>query len=146
MVRAFELLATLSCALFAGAAIYVNLVEHPARMGCGTRLAATVWAPSYARATVMQASLAIVSALSGVAAWFLGGGPLWAVGAVLIGLVVPFTFVAIMPTNKQLLAPGRDLESGETHALLEKWAKLHAVRSVLSFAATLVFIWSLLGA
>ena len=146
MLRACEFLATLSCALFAGAAIYVNLVEHPARMGCGTKLAATVWAPSYARATVMQASLAIVSLLSGTAAWLLGGGTLWLVGALLIGLVVPFTFVAIMPTNKQLLAPGRDLESSETRALLERWGTLHAVRSVLSFVATLVFIWSLLGA
>ena len=146
MLRVCEFLATLSCALFAGAAIYVNLVEHPARMGCGTKLAATVWAPSYARATVMQASLAIVSLLSGLAAWLLGGGILWGVGAVLIGSVVPFTFVAIMPTNKHLLAPGRDLASSETHALLEKWAKLHAVRSILSFAATLIFIWSLLGA
>ena len=146
MLRACEFLATLSSALFAGAAIYVNLVEHPARMGCGTKLAATVWAPSYARATVMQASLAIVSLLSGAAAWLLGGGTLWVVGAVLIGLVVPFTVIAIIPTNKQLLAPGRDLASSETHALLEKWAKLHAVRSVLSFAATLIFIWSLLGA
>ena len=146
MLRACESLATLSSALFAGAAIYVNLVEHPARMGCGTKLAATVWAPSYARATVMQASLAIMSLLSGAAAWLLGGGTPWVVGAVLIGLVVPFTFVAIMPTNKQLLAPGRDLASTETRALLEKWAKLHAVRSVLSLAATLIFIWSLLGA
>ena len=146
MLTATQFVATLCGALFTGAAIYVNLVEHPARMGCGTKLAATVWAPSYARATVMQASLAIVSLLSGAAAWLLGGGTLWVVGAVLIGLVVPFTFIAIMPTNKQLLAPGRDLASSETHALLEKWAKLHAVRSVLSLAATLIFIWSLLGA
>ena len=146
MLRACEFLATLSCALFAGAAIYINLVEHPARMGCGTKIAATVWAPSYGRATVMQASLAIVSLLSGVAAWLLGGGAMWLVGAVLIGLVVPFTFVAIMPTNKQLLLPGRDLASSETRALLEKWGRLHAVRSLLSFAAVLIFIWSMLRA
>jgi hypothetical protein len=145
MLRACEFLATLSGALFAGAAIYVNLVEHPARMRCGTELAATVWAPSYARATVMQASLAIVSPVSGAAAWLIRVGTLWLVGAVLIGLVVPFTFVAIMPTNKQLLAPGRDLASNETRALLERWGTLHAVRSVLSFVATLVFVWSLLG-
>src|SRR6266702_5313031 len=116
MLRACEFLATLSCALFSGAAIYVNLVEHPARMGCDTKTAATVWAPSYKRATAMQASLAILSFLAGLAAWLLGGGVLWFVGAVLIGLVVPFTFIAIMPTNKQLLAPGRDLASTETRA------------------------------
>jgi hypothetical protein len=50
-----------------------------------------------------------------------------------------------MPTNRQLLAPGRDLASSETRVLLEKWARLHAVRSMLGFAATLIFIWSLLG-
>ena len=146
MLSTCEFLATLSCALFAGAAIYINLVEHPARMGCDTRIAATVWAPSYERATVMQASLAIVSLLSGVAAWLLGGGAMWLVGAVLIGSVVPFTFVAIMPTNKQLLSPGRDLAPSETRALLEKWGRLQAVRSLLSFAAALVFTWSLLRA
>ena len=146
MLDIFRFIATLSCAFFAGAAIYINLVEHPARMACDTKIAATVWAPSYARATVMQASLAILSFLSGVAAWSAGGGVMWLVGAVLIGLVVPFTFVAIMPTNKQLLSPGRDLTSSETRALLEKWGRLHAVRSLLSFAAALVFTWSLLRA
>ena len=144
MLAVVEFIAVVSCALFAGAAIYINLVEHPARMGCDTKTAATVWAPSYKRATVMQASLAILSFLAGVAAWLLGGGFLWFVGAVLIGLVVPFTFIAIMPTNQQLLAPGRDLASSETRALVEKWGRLHAVRSLLSFIAAVVFVWLLL--
>ena len=144
MVAVVEFVAALSCTLFAGAAIYINLVEHPSRMGCGTKLAATVWAPSYKRATVMQAPLAIGSFLAGVGAWLLGAGILWLVGAVLIGLVVPFTFIAIMPTNRQLLAPGRDLASTETRALLEKWGRLHAVRSVLSFMASGVFLSLLL--
>jgi Anthrone oxygenase len=107
MVAVFEFVAVLSCMLFAGAAIYINLVEHPARMEGETKIAAIVWAPSYKRATVMQAPLAILSFLAGVRVWLLGGGMTWLVGAVLIGLVVPFTFIAIMPTNHQLLAPGR---------------------------------------
>ena len=53
------LVAILACALFAGAAVYINLVEHPARLSCGTEIAARQWAPSYKRATVMQASLAV---------------------------------------------------------------------------------------
>ncbi len=64
MRLAFEFVATLSATLFCGAAIYVNLVEHPARMGCNTEIAATVWAPSYKRATVMQASLAILGCIA----------------------------------------------------------------------------------
>lgn len=140
MLEVAQFLATLCCTLFAGAAVYINLVEHPARMGCDTKTAATVWAPSYKRATVMQASLAVVSFLAGALAWLLGGGILWLVGAVLIGLVVPFTFIAVMPTNHQLLAPGRDLASVETRALLEKWGRLHAVRSALSLVASVVYM------
>jgi hypothetical protein len=52
---AFEFVALLPATLFAGAAIYVTLVEYPARMQCGTELAATVFGPSYRRAAVMQA-------------------------------------------------------------------------------------------
>jgi hypothetical protein len=141
----FQFLAVLCCILFAGAAIYINLVEHPARMGCDTKTAATVWAPSYKRATLMQAPLAVISFLAGVAVWLLGGGLLWLIGALLIGLVVPFTFIAVMPTNNQLLAPGRDLSSAETRSLLEKWGRLHAIRSALSFLAAIVYLLSLIG-
>ena len=51
MPFALEFIATLATTLFCGAAIYINLVEHPARMGRGIQIAATVWAPSYKRAT-----------------------------------------------------------------------------------------------
>ena len=145
MVAVLKFLAVLCCILFAGAAIYINLVEHPARMGCDTKTAATVWAPSYKKATVMQAPLAVLSFLAGVGAWLLGGGFLWLIGALLIGLVVPFTFIAVLPTNNQLLAPGRDLSSAETRSLLEKWGRLHAVRSVLSLLASIVYLVSLIG-
>ena len=67
-----EFVAVLACSLFAGASVYINLVEHPARMECGAEIAATEFAPSYRRATVMQATLAAVGLLSSVAAWFAG--------------------------------------------------------------------------
>ena len=145
MIVGFQFLAVLCCTLFAGAAIYINLVEHPARMGCDTKTAATVWAPSYKRATVVQAPLAALSFLAGVGASLFAGGILWLIGAVLIGLVIPFTFIGVMPTNHQLLAPGRDLSSIETRSLLDKWGRLHAVRSVLSFLASIVYLVSLFG-
>ena len=146
MFAIFQFLAVLCCILFAGAAIYINLAEHPARMGCDTKTAATVWMPSYKKATVMQAPLAVISFLAGMAVWLLGGGLLWLIAAVLIGLVVPFTFIAVMPTNNQLLVPGRDLSSAETRSLLEKWGRLHAVRSGLSFLASIVYLVSLIRA
>jgi hypothetical protein len=77
-----QFVATLCCIVFAGAAIYVCLVEHPARMSCSTQNAATVWAPSYKRGTWMQAPLAIVSFLAGTASWLLGAGIGWLVAAI----------------------------------------------------------------
>ena len=136
-----EIIAILACSIFAGAAIYVNVAEHPARLACGTELAATVFGPSYRRAAVMQACLALVATLAGVAVALNGGAGLWLVGAGLIFFVVPFTFLAIMPTNKQLLDPERDRGSEETRMLLEKWGRLHAIRSVASLAASVWYVY-----
>jgi hypothetical protein len=135
-----KFVATFAAALFAGAALYINVAEHPARMMLDTRLAAAQWAPSYRRATWMQAPLALLSLVTGIASWYLGGGLGWAIAALLIGAVVPFTFIGIMPTNNALLEPGRDLGTAETRTLLERWAKLHLVRTALSLAATILYL------
>jgi hypothetical protein len=136
-------LAAFSCSMFAGAAVYINLVEHPARLSCGTEVAARQWAPSYKRATVMQVSLAVVATLAGLTRWLVRGEASWLVGALLIASVIPFTLFAILPTNNKLLEPGRDNTSDETRQLLEAWGRLHSVRSVLSIAATLVYLYGL---
>jgi hypothetical protein len=138
---ALEIFAVLSAALFAGASLYINVVEHPARMGLETRVAALQWAPSYKRATWLQAPLALLSFFCGLALWLLGASSGWLVAAVLVGSVVPFTFGVIMPTNHKLLAPGRDLTSAETRELLVRWGQLHAVRTVLSLGGTLIYLW-----
>jgi uncharacterized membrane protein len=135
-----EFVATLACAIFAGAALYINLVEHPARMVCGTEIAIRQWTPSYKRATWMQAPLAIVGFLSAILAWLAGSSLWWLLGGILLGLVIPFTFVIILPTNKRLLSPDLDQHSEETRQLLEKWSHLHGVRSVLSTLALLIFL------
>jgi uncharacterized membrane protein len=137
-----ELMAVLACALFTGAAVYITVVEHPARLSCGTEIAATQWAPSYKRATVMQASLAAVAGFLGIVRAVQGGGSLWVWAASLILGVIPFTLVVIRPTNTRLLEPSRDRRSPETLELLKSWGRLHAVRSVLSIAASVLFVWA----
>ena len=109
-------------------------------MSASTEIAARVWAPSYKRATLMQAPLALISSLAGTSAWFIGGGVWWLVGAMIIFSVVPFTLLIINPTNKQLLLSGRDLASPETRLLLEHWGRLHAVRTLLSVMALVIFL------
>jgi Domain of unknown function (DUF1772) len=143
MLEIVQILALLCAALFSGAALYISVVEHPARMHLETRIAAMQWAPSYKRATWMQAPLALVSLFGGAAAWLMGAGAGWLVAALLIGAVVPFTLVVIMPTNHALLAPARDPAAAETRILLERWGRLHAVRSVLGLLATGLYLWLL---
>lgn len=136
-----EFVAVLACALFAGAAIYISFIEHPARMQCGVEIAATEFAPSYRRATMMQATCAALGLASSVAAWVAGASLWWLVAGVLLGSVIPFTLIVILPTNKRLLSPTLDRRSEETEALLTRWGRLHAVRSGLSGLALLLFLY-----
>jgi len=135
----FELFATMCAALFAGAAVYVNLVEHPARMTTGPAEALRQWRPSYHRATVMQASLAVLGTLAGLLAWLGGAGRLWLIGAVLLGAVVPFTLIVVFPTNRRLENLDPDPDPAEASSLLGRWAQLHGVRSLLSLSALAIF-------
>jgi hypothetical protein len=76
--------------LFAGAAVYVTFVEHPARISCGPELAVQEFTPSYRRGTIMQASLSLFGSLCSLTAWLAGGSVWWAIAAIPLALVIPF--------------------------------------------------------
>jgi hypothetical protein len=59
-------------------------------MRLDTRHAALQWAPSYQRATLMQAPLAVVACLAGLGVAVLGGGAIWFIGAVVPLIAVVF--------------------------------------------------------
>jgi hypothetical protein len=139
-----EFVAVLACNVFTGAALYLSFVEHPARTECGVEIAATQFPPSYRRATVMQVTLAALGLLSSIAAWLAGATFWWPVGGVVLGTVIPFTLIVILPTNKQLMSPALDKRSPESEQLLARWCRLHAVRSALSSLALLLFLYLLI--
>jgi len=143
MVAIFQFVATLAAILFAGAAVYVSAVEHPARMECGTELAATVFGPSYRRGAVLQVILAITATIAGTATWYLTSSSVWLGGALLIFALIPYTLLVIMPTNKRLLDTRLDRNSETAHQLLRTWGTLHAVRSIVGLAASLIFLSAL---
>src|SRR5262245_56910090 len=88
VLQALEIIAVLTGTLFARAALYINAVEHPARMLLDTKSAALQWAPSYKRATFVQAPLALISFACGSLAWLSGASIWWLVAALLMGAVV----------------------------------------------------------
>ena len=137
--------ATAAAGCFAGAAIYINAVEHPARMQGGVALALKEFRPSYRRATVMQVSLAVTGALSGAFYALTQGDGATLVAVLLLGSVIPFTLVVIMPTNNRLLSLELDNDEIAARQLLARWNRLHGVRSLLSAAAFLILLGRLAG-
>ena len=51
----------------------------------------------------------------------------------------------ILPTNKRLESQDLDLSSEEAGCLLRRWGRLHAVRSILSGVAFVIFLIMLIG-
>jgi len=100
--------------------------------------------PSYRRATIMQASLAVVGSLAAFAAWLGGAGSSWLWAGVTLSSVVPFTLVVILPTNKQLLDPALDPSSAKAEELLVHWGNLHIVRSALGLVSFILSVLSFL--
>src|SRR5260370_42360387 len=138
------MVATLASGIFAGAAMYVNFVEQPARLSCGVELAVTEWRPSYKRGTVMQAPLAVIGSLAALISWWFDRGLAWLVGGLLLLLIIPFTFFVILPSNKLLESRELDLRSEKAGRLLRRWGRLHAVRSILSGMAFVIFLLRLI--
>jgi len=130
-------------AVFAGAALYVNIVEQPARLFLDDRSLLREWKLSYKRGYAMQAPLAIVGFLLGLLAWWQTG--LWTLlaGAIIMMANWPYTLLVIMPTNNRLMEMDAAVADTDARRLIEKWAQQHAVRTGLGFAAVLSFLWGL---
>src|SRR5262249_55512034 len=133
--------ALVTAAIFFGAAVYVSMVEQPARLHLDDKSLLTEWKPSYQRGFLMQASLALVSALFGLAAFWLSRDGRWLLGALLIFGNWPYTLFVLLPVNKQLEATLVEDASARTRDLIVVWGVLHAGRSALGLAATVVYLW-----
>lgn len=127
----------LATGLFAGAAVYVSLVEHPARVAGGTALAVAEFCASYRRGAVMQASLAALAAAAGIGDRARGHGALPLPAGLVMVFLIAFTLAVILPTNKRLTDPARDVGAAEAAALLVRRGRLHAVRTAAGLVALL---------
>ena len=134
--------ALVSTTVFTAWALYITLVEHPARLASGPAAGRAQFGPSYHRAAPWQASFAAIALVSGIAVATLTQQWTWLAGAAAVGAVIPLTLVAIRPTNQRLLSPG-PLGDDDVQRLLARWGRWHAVRTVLGAVGLLVFLYAL---
>jgi len=132
--------------LFAGAALYISLVEKPARLGLADGPLLAQWQPSYKRALPIQSGLAIAGGLTGLIVEYLSADRRWFAGSVLLLANWPFTLLVIMLVNKPLMAMQVSEAGPESRAMLLRWGSLHNVRSALGAGAMLTFAWALVSA
>ncbi len=132
-------LALIVAAVFSGAAVYVNLVEQPARLGLGDQALLVEWKPSYKRGFAMQAPLALAGFALGLVAWWQTRDLLFLAGAIAMLANWPWTILMINPVNAILNATEPAQAGAQTRALIANWGRLHAVRTALGFVAVIAF-------
>ena len=125
---------------FAGASLYVTLVEQPARLALDDSSMMREWAPSDRRGFALLGGLALLAAISGLAAFGQGSDIRWLVGALIALASWPYTYFVIVPLNNRLLSAPADPDSREVVTL---WGQLEWGLFALGVISAAVFAWTL---
>src|SRR5579875_2493041 len=87
----------------AGAGLYVNGVEQPARLELDDAAMLKEWGPSDRRGVALMAGLALLSGVCGLSAWYESGDVRFAIGALIAVASWPYTLYAMTPLDNQIL-------------------------------------------
>jgi hypothetical protein len=128
---------------FLGAAIYIGLVEQPARLALGPRAMLREWMLSNRRGTPVLSVMAVASAILGFIQFKANGDVRWIIGGVTILASLPYAYFVMMPVNVWLfaIAPGKAVSPARK--LVRDWGLLEWGHAVIGLAAVGAFTWAL---
>ena len=141
LMSQLEFITKLSTCFYDGFGLYCSVVEVPAMLECGTKGAANHWNGMFKRAAKYQSILVLIGLFSSLASYYFSKESKFLYCAMLLAIIPVYTIFGMMPTNYKLMDPANDKSSKETQYLLEKWEKLHAVRSIIGFVATCILLY-----
>lgn len=134
------LIALTFSAAFAGAAIYVNWVEQPARLELDEEALLSEWGPSDSRGVALLLTFALISAVAGFSAYFETQDVRYVLGAAIALSSWIYAFFIMAPLNNQILAlRGPDLAAAQ--ALVRQWGYVEAGFAAIGVLAVAVFLW-----
>ena len=128
------------CALFAGGSVYISLVEDPATAKGGVKMAGAYLVTAHPRPAVIQTIFAAAGALAGLLAGFAGGALWWVGGGTILGLAAILQIVRVIPLVRAVAVAGPEGDPGWLNRQLQSLARLHAALSLCGLAALFVFI------
>ena len=130
-------------ASFLGAAVYIGVVEQPARLALSGRAMIQEWKLSNRRATLMLSVFAVISAILAYVQFRADGDVRWIIGGITILASWPYAYFVMMPVNVWLFAisPGRAVSP--VPELMRDWGLLEWGHALIGFAATCAFAWAL---
>jgi hypothetical protein len=136
------LFAFAAASAFLGAALYINMVEQPARLKLDARAMVREWVPSNRRGFVLLATLALVSAILAYVDFARTGDVRWIIGGTVILASWPYTYFVIVPVNIWLctIPPKRSA----VRELMRDWGLLEWGHTAIGLAACCVFAWALI--
>jgi len=130
-------------ASFLGAAIYIGVVEQPARLALSGRAMIQEWKLSNRRGTLTLSAFAVISAILAYVQFRADGDVRWIIGGITILASWPYAYFVMMPVNVWLCAlpPGRAVSP--VRELMRDWGLLEWGHALIGFAACCVFAWAL---
>lgn len=143
-----NIISVISGGIFAGAAAYISFAELPALHQSGPNELWRFFPFMYKRGAQMQAPLTVISGVTGIiySLRIAESSPslsrLWLGAGLTFVAIVPYTIIFMMSTNKRIIESNKSVESeSEKQELLNKWSKLHLVRTAVSLAGFTAMVY-----